>query len=200
MPLTLVLGTGELRQGRRGPRRLRGRGAARRAAGRADGDDARHYTRELAADGVVLGSVLTFRARPRDRAAGRIRRSAAVRLQRERVLATLLGARASSSRSAPSADSPGFRSAAGELIAELERELITPQRFVAALRAWSAQDPRNARLRPRSGGDLLALRPRARAARSGRPRAVRVAGARRAARAAGQLGRATRCSSTGSTS
>ncbi|MGO9823009.1 MAG: PD-(D/E)XK nuclease family protein [Solirubrobacteraceae bacterium] len=106
--------------------------------------DARHYQRELAADGVVLGGVLTFSGLAREIAlragyAG----SRLSDLQRERVLATLLGALRFESIGA-SADSPGFRSAAGELIAELERELITPQRFVAALRASSAQDPRNA--------------------------------------------------------
>ena len=43
---------------------------------------------------------------------------------------------------AGSASAPGFAAAAGELIAELQRSLITPQRFAQALKAWAAQDER----------------------------------------------------------
>ena len=106
--------------------------------------DARHYQRELAADGVVFGSVLTFSGLAREIALRTGYASLRVSdFQRDRVLATVLGAVRFESIGA-AAVAPGFRSAAGELIAELERELVTPQRFVAALRAWSAQDPRNA--------------------------------------------------------
>jgi ATP-dependent helicase/DNAse subunit B len=106
--------------------------------------DARHYARELAGEGVVLGSVVTFSGLAyemarRARYAGR-RVSA---LQRERILQRVLtGSRLEVLRS--SASGPGFADAAGELIAELQRSLVTPQRFTAGLRAWSAQDVRRA--------------------------------------------------------
>ena len=45
---------------------------------------------------------------------------------------------------ARSAAAEGFASAAGELIAELQRALVTPQRFSQALGAWAAQDQRRA--------------------------------------------------------
>jgi len=35
-------------------------------------------------------------------------------------------------------------SAAGELISELERSLVSPERFAAAMRAWGSEDPRRA--------------------------------------------------------
>ena len=43
-----------------------------------------------------------------------------------------------------SAAAPGFAAAAGELIAELQRSLVTPQRFDAALTAWAGADRRRA--------------------------------------------------------
>jgi len=106
--------------------------------------DARHYTVELAASGVVLGSVLTFSGLAREIArrvsyAGR-------RLsdrQRERVLERALAA-TSWEAMAASAGAPGFTAAAGELIAELERGLVTPQRFAAALGSWAQADERRA--------------------------------------------------------
>jgi RecB family exonuclease len=106
--------------------------------------DARHYTLELAAQGVVQGSVLTFGglaaeiARRADYAGRRL--SA---LQRERVLARVL-AQLSLDALRSSAGAAGFAEAAGELVAELQRELITAQRLTSALRAWSAQDVRRA--------------------------------------------------------
>jgi ATP-dependent helicase/DNAse subunit B len=115
--------------------------------------DARHYERELAAgDGgdrppVVLGAVLTF-----DGLVGRIaervgyagRRLSA--LQREQVLVSLVARARRDGLDAldASARGPGFALAAGELIAELQRSLVTPQRFTQALRAWAAQDVRRA--------------------------------------------------------
>jgi superfamily I DNA/RNA helicase/RecB family exonuclease len=115
--------------------------------------DARHYERELAGgDGggrppVVLGSVLTF-----DGLVGRIaeRSGYAGRrlepLQREQLLVAVIARlRSDGLRSlGRSARGRGFPLAAGELIAELQRSLITPQRFVQALRAWAAQDVRRA--------------------------------------------------------
>ena len=108
--------------------------------------DARHYTLELAGQGVVQGSVLTFGglaseiARRADYAGRRL--SA---LQRERVLERVLSQLSLNALRA-SAGGAGFAGAAGELIAELQRELITAQRLTAALRAWSAQDVRGGRV------------------------------------------------------
>jgi len=142
MPLTLVLGpansakAGEV-LGAYGP-------AARRGALLVvpTALDAQHYTRELAGDGVVFGSVLTFSGLASEiarRAQYGGRRLSA--LQRARVLRRVV-------RDAPltvlarSATAPGFAAAAGELIAELERSLVTPQRFAQALRSWAAEDRR----------------------------------------------------------
>ncbi|MGA2925413.1 MAG: hypothetical protein ABSG43_05365, partial [Solirubrobacteraceae bacterium] len=115
--------------------------------------DADHYARELAADGVVLGSVATF-AGLIGEIAGRVgfgaRRLTA--LQRERVLRRVVRAArfAVLQRSAPAA---GFIAAAGELIAELQRALVTPERLQQALAAWAAQDRR----RGPYAGDLGSL-------------------------------------------
>jgi ATP-dependent helicase/DNAse subunit B len=103
--------------------------------------DARHYARELAQQGTVLGSVLTFRG-----LAGEIARRAGhgmrpiSSLARDRLLVKVL-------RSlrfevlAESARSPGFLLAAGDLISELERTLVTPERFAQALGRWAAEEP-----------------------------------------------------------
>jgi ATP-dependent helicase/DNAse subunit B len=107
-------------------------------------DDALHYRHELAAQGTVLGSVVTFSG-----LAAEIARRAgygAPRLsarQRDEVLRCALdGARLEGL--ADSAQAAGFRAAAGELIAELERGLITAPRFSAALRSWGENDQRRA--------------------------------------------------------
>jgi ATP-dependent helicase/DNAse subunit B len=101
--------------------------------------DAQLYTRELAGAGAVFGaSVLTFSGLAREIAwrtgyAGR----RASRLQRERLLTrAVAGARLSVL--GPSSGGSGFAVAVGELIAELERSLVTPQRFASALDAWAA--------------------------------------------------------------
>ncbi len=104
--------------------------------------DASHYTRELASEGAVLGSVLTFSGLAREIAAragyaGRRLSS----LQRERVLEKALGG-VEFDALREAALTEGFPNAAGELIAELQRSLVTPQRFAAAMRAWAEQDPR----------------------------------------------------------
>ncbi|HEY3728362.1 MAG TPA: PD-(D/E)XK nuclease family protein [Solirubrobacteraceae bacterium] len=104
--------------------------------------DARHYTRELAGAGAVLGSVLTFGELAREiarRAEYPGRRLST--LQRERVLERVLSRIELPALSA-SAGAPGFLAAAGELIAELQRGLVTPQRFAAALSRWAAEDVR----------------------------------------------------------
>lgn len=106
--------------------------------------DARHYARELADDGAVLGSVVTFSGLAAEigRRAGYAGRRIS-ELQRRGILERVLaGSRLDVLRSAASA--AGFAVAAGELIAELQRSLIAPERFSAGLRAWSAQDVRRA--------------------------------------------------------
>ena len=99
--------------------------------------DVDHYQRELAAGGVVFGAdVVTF-----DRLIRAIAGAAGLpgrplgRVARERVVrAAIEDARLA--RLAPSAASPGFAAAAGSLLAELQRSLVTPQRFAQALRDW----------------------------------------------------------------
>jgi ATP-dependent helicase/DNAse subunit B len=106
--------------------------------------DAAHYSRELAENGAVLGSVLTFSGLAgeiADRAGYTGRRLTL--LQRERVLADALQAARFEMLHA-AAGTTGFPNAAGELIAELERTLITPDRFAQAMRTWARQDPRRA--------------------------------------------------------
>ena len=106
--------------------------------------DARHYTRELAAEGSVLGSVLTFTGLCFEiarRTGYQARRLSA--LQRERLLVRAIAA-AGLQALAEAAEHPGFVEAAGDLISELERSLITPQRFAAAMRSWAHADERRA--------------------------------------------------------
>jgi ATP-dependent helicase/DNAse subunit B len=107
--------------------------------------DARLYGRELAAQGVVLGtSVVTFNGLSTEiaRRAGYSGRRLSP-LARERLLARAVrGARLS--ELGASAAAGGFAGAAGRLISELQRSLVTPQRFVQALRAWAAEDERRA--------------------------------------------------------
>ncbi len=106
--------------------------------------DAAHYTRELVETGDVLGSALTFGG-----LAAEVARRAGYHddrlstLQRERVLRRAIGG-VPLHALARSAAAPGFVGAAGGLIAELQRSLVTPQRFAAALEAWAAQDERRA--------------------------------------------------------
>ncbi|MGI8715242.1 MAG: PD-(D/E)XK nuclease family protein, partial [Solirubrobacteraceae bacterium] len=106
--------------------------------------DVRHYASELAADGIVQGSVVTFGGLASEIARraeyGEHRLSG---LQRARILERVV-ARLSLDVLRRSAGAAGFAGAAGELIAELQRSLVSPQRFTAALRAWSAQDVRRA--------------------------------------------------------
>ena len=106
--------------------------------------DAEHYLRELAEGGAVVGSVLTFTGLAQEiarRVGYRPRLVSA--LQRDRVLARVLR-RVDLELLAPAAESRGFAAAAVALIAELERSLVTPQRFTQAMGAWGSQDPRRA--------------------------------------------------------
>ena len=111
--------------------------------------DVHHYQRELATrrdgDGAGLGEVRTFDGLV-DVIAERVG-IAALRLstlQSGRVLAIVLERLRRDGLDAlgASAAGAGFAPAAGELVAELQRSLITPQRFTVALRAWAAQDVR----------------------------------------------------------
>jgi RecB family exonuclease/superfamily I DNA/RNA helicase len=106
--------------------------------------DALHYRHELAGQGHVLGSVLTFTGLAREiaRRAQYAARCLSPRQRDELVRAAIGGA--GLELLAESASAPGFRRAAGELIAELQRGLVTPQRFAAALRTWGEQDSRRA--------------------------------------------------------
>ncbi len=106
--------------------------------------DAEHYTRELAGDGAMLGSVQTFSGLAAEiaRCSGYGGRRLST-LQREHVLGNVVG-RLELPVLGASAAAPGFAAAAGELIAELQRSLITPQRFAQALTVWAAQDERRA--------------------------------------------------------
>ena len=90
----------------------------------------------------MLGSVLTFNglaSEIADRAGYAARRLTS--LQRELVLAKALEATQFEALRAAAATA-GFPQAAGELIAELQRSLITPERFAGAMSAWAAEDPR----------------------------------------------------------
>ncbi len=141
MPLTLVLGpanaakAGEVL------------GAFTAAAGRGallvlpTADDVRHYTHEFAAAGTVFARVSTFpglvaeiaaRTEAPERRCSALQRA---RILRRAVAHTHLGTLGAA------AEAPGFSVALGELIAELQRALITPQRFIAALRAWAREHP-----------------------------------------------------------
>ncbi len=104
--------------------------------------DAEHYGREVAEQGAVLGSVITFAGLASEIARRAGYRSARLSaLGRERVMRRVVG-QTSFEVLGESARSPGFAAAAGALVAELERSLITPQRFAAALLTWAAADGR----------------------------------------------------------
>ncbi|HTX31983.1 MAG TPA: PD-(D/E)XK nuclease family protein [Solirubrobacteraceae bacterium] len=107
--------------------------------------DADYYSRELASQDAVVGSAMTFSALAHEiarRVAYRPRRLSA--FQRDLVMARAVR-RARLELLAPASQSRGFIAAAVALIAELERSLITPQRFTQAMRAWGTEDPRRAR-------------------------------------------------------
>ncbi len=106
--------------------------------------DASAYRLELAEGGAVFGAhVITF-----DDLASEMARRAGTPIeklgtaQRDRLLArTVAGARLEVL--AESARSPGFVRAVGGLVAELQRELVTPQRFTQAMRAWGEEQSRS---------------------------------------------------------
>ncbi len=102
--------------------------------------DAEHYGRELAGQGAVLGSVVTFSGLAREiaRRTGYVARRLSA-LQRERVLRRTV-ARVTLEVLTESAASGGFPTALGNIIAELERSLVSPQRLTQALQRWAATD------------------------------------------------------------
>jgi hypothetical protein len=105
--------------------------------------DADYYLRELAGAGTTIGTnVLTFPGLGREiaRRAGYEGRRLST-LQRARLLAKAV-ANAELTALNQSAQAKGFPLAAGGLIAELQRSLVTPQRFAQAIRTWAAQDER----------------------------------------------------------
>ncbi len=108
--------------------------------------DVEHYQRELAADGVVFGGeVVTFSrlARLIAERAGASRRILGP-VARERVVRAAI-ADAGLRRLAPSAGTPGFAGAVLDLVADLERALVPPERFSAALAEWEREEPAAAR-------------------------------------------------------
>ena len=138
MALTLVLGPAN---SAKAAEVLGGyRAAARRGALLVvpTGLDREHYRLEVLADGAVLGGeVLTFPGLAREiaRRTGYVGRTLAP-LQRQRILRRMIRPSDLEAIGA-SAASPGFVLAVGALVAELERALVTPQRFTQAMRAWA---------------------------------------------------------------
>jgi ATP-dependent helicase/nuclease subunit B len=107
--------------------------------------DVFRYMRELAGRGAVFGTnVVTF-----DRLAREIARRAGYsarvlrRTQRERLVEVAVG-RVRTTTLADAVATPGFARAASGLVAELERSMVTSQRFVSALRAWGKAEPSRA--------------------------------------------------------
>jgi ATP-dependent helicase/DNAse subunit B len=105
--------------------------------------DVGHFQRELAADEAAPrgGRVTTFAGLTREiaRRAGFAARRIG-RLQRERLVAAAI-ADARLEALAPIAGTAGFQEAALQLVAELERSLVTPQRFTTAVRDWPEATP-----------------------------------------------------------
>jgi ATP-dependent helicase/DNAse subunit B len=108
--------------------------------------DVEHAQREAAERGAVLGARVVRFAWLFDEIAQRCaddppRTRRASDLQRELIVGEAVAA-APLQALAASAERPGFTRAATRLIGELERALITPQRFAAALRDWAGDGPR----------------------------------------------------------
>jgi len=104
--------------------------------------DVRAFERELLGEGATqAGRVTTFAGLAREiaRRAGWWASTVGA-LQRERLVAQAI-TDAPLDALAAVAGTPGFLHSAQALIAELERSLVTPQRFTAAVRAWP-QAPR----------------------------------------------------------
>jgi len=105
-------------------------------------DDAASFARELTGERATQsGRVTTFAGLMREiaRRAGWWARTVGP-LQRERLVAAAI-ADAPLAALAPVAATRGFLASALAFVAELERSLITPQRFTAAVRAWPQATP-----------------------------------------------------------
>lgn len=104
--------------------------------------DVATFERELTGDGATRpGRVTTFAGLTREiaRRAGWWARAVGP-LAQERLVATAI-AEARLEALAPVAASPGFLASALAFVTELERSLVTPQRFTAAVRAWPEATP-----------------------------------------------------------
>src|SRR3954464_15128730 len=153
MPLTLITGPANAAKAGAVLERLRAAIARAPVLVVPTSADAAHYSRELAGAGVVFGAdVTTFPRLMRD-----IARTAGVRGRPLGRLARGRGGRAAIRDTdlvalAASSRGPGFADALGDLFAELQRSLASPQRFAAAVRAW-----REAGTAPPHAGELAAL-------------------------------------------
>ncbi len=104
--------------------------------------DVGEFERELTGEGSTQAvRVTTFSGLTREiaRRAGWWARGLGP-LQRERLVASAI-AEAKVEALAPVAATPGFLASALAFVAELERSLVTPQRFTAAVRAWPEATP-----------------------------------------------------------
>jgi ATP-dependent helicase/DNAse subunit B len=139
--------------------------------------DVDRYRRELAAGGAVLGvRIERFDGllRQLQRAAGVSGRTL-TELQKERVAAAAIAA-SPLDRLGAAAQTPGFPVALAALTEELGEARVEPPRFVAALRAWAAQDPARAPFAEELGALVLAYRrEQDRTGRRDRPRNVTAA-------------------------
>jgi ATP-dependent helicase/DNAse subunit B len=104
--------------------------------------DVAHYERELAREGPRRGGRVATFAGLVGEIATRAGYAAPIAgpLQRERLVADAI-ASARLEALAPVATTRGFLTATTAFITELERTLITPQRFTAAVRAWPDASP-----------------------------------------------------------
>ena len=148
MPLTLVTGPANAGKARVVLDGVRGRADDDPILVVPTGADAAVYRLELARAGAVFGPrVTTFDglARALARRVGTPARALSG-TARDRLLAAAI-ADARLDALAQAAQAPGFLAAAGELVAELQRELVTPQRFAQALGEWGAtvDEPAQAR-------------------------------------------------------
>lgn len=159
MPLHLVTGPANAAKARVVLDRARQRAAASPLLVVPTVADIDIYRRELAGDGTVLGvRVERFNGLERElaRRAGVPGRTLTV-LQAERVASAAI-ASASLDRLAAAAATPGFPGALVAFANELGEARVEPPRFVAALRAWAAQEPGRAGFAEELGALVLAYR------------------------------------------
>jgi ATP-dependent helicase/DNAse subunit B len=149
MPLSLVTGPANAGKARVVLDGVRARAADDPILVVPTGADAAAYRRELAGRGAVFGPDVTIfdgLARRIARRAGTPARAVAG-APRDRLLAAAIEEAGLDALRA-AAEAPGFIAATGELVAELQRERVTPQRFAQALAAWGDTpqgDPAQAR-------------------------------------------------------